>query len=118
MQKKLESVRQVGAHPKTAEAVVVKKGRFGPYIQSGQVVANVPRGVTMEDVTLEQAVMLLAEKGKPLKPKPGAAKRKAPVKAAAAKAAAPAKAKAKPATRKKPAAQKAVPKKAVLAKAG
>ena len=121
MQKKLESVRQVGTHPKTAEAVVVKKGRFGPYIQSGQVVANVPRGVTMEEVTLDQAVALLAEKGKPLKAKPGA-KRKAPAKAAAsASKAAPKKAAAqKPAAKKpasKPAARKAAPK-AAAAKAG
>jgi DNA topoisomerase-1 len=107
MQKKLESVRQVGAHPKTAEAVVVKKGRFGPYIQSGAIVANVPRGVAMEDVTLDQAVALLAEKGKPLKAKPGAAK------SAAAKRKAPAKAKAPgAATVSAAAAAVAVPKKA------
>ena len=63
MQKKLESVRNVGLHPKTSEAVMVKKGRFGPYIQSGQIVANLPRGVTMEDVSLDEAVALLTEKG-------------------------------------------------------
>ena len=74
LQKKLESVRTIGPHPKTGEPIMVKKGRFGPYIQSGQVVANVPRGVTMEEVTAEQAVALLQEKGKPLKAKPGAKK--------------------------------------------
>ena len=82
LQKKLESVRTVGPHPKTGESMMVKKGRFGPYIQSGLVVANVPRGVLMEDVTVEQAVALLAEKGKPLKAKPGARK---PAKKATAK---------------------------------
>jgi DNA topoisomerase-1 len=133
MQKKLESVRQIGLHPKTAEAVMVKKGRFGPYIQAGQIVANVPRGMTMEEVTLDEAVALLTEKGKALKPKPGAAKRKAPakgtLKAAAAKMtmpkkeAAPKKAAAKkPAAKrvaaKKPAAKKPAVKKATIAKAG
>jgi DNA topoisomerase-1 len=82
LQKKLESVRTIGPHPKTGEPIMVKKGRFGPYIQSGLLVANVPRGVTMEEVTSDQAVALLAEKGKPLKAKPGAKK---PAKKAAPK---------------------------------
>ena len=93
LQKKLESVRQVGLHPKTGEGVMVKKGRFGLYLQSGSLVANVPRDVAMEDVTLEQAVALLAEKGKPLKPKFGAKKagaKKAGAKKVGVKKAAPA----------------------------
>ena len=74
LQKKLDSVKSLGPHPKTGEPLVVKKGRFGPYVQGGNMVANVPRGVAMEDVTAEQAVALLAEKGKPLKAKPGGKK--------------------------------------------
>ena len=87
IQKKLESVRSLGPHPKTAESMTIKKGRFGPYVQSGNLVANLPRGVTMEELTAEQAAALLAEKGKVLKAKPGARK---PVKKAAAKAEKPA----------------------------
>ena len=110
IQKKLESVRSMGAHPKTGEPMVVKKGRFGPYVQGGNFVANLPRGVTMEELTIDQAVTLLAEKGKPLKAKPGA--KKGGRKPAAAKAAAPAaeavkKPPAKKAAAKKPAAKKA-----------
>jgi DNA topoisomerase-1 len=94
LQKKLESVRTLGPHPKTGEPMMVKKGRFGPYVQSGNMVANLPRGVTMDEIAPEQAVALLAEKGKPLKAKPGAKKpakkaatpKAAPVKAAAAEA--------------------------------
>lgn len=67
--KKLASVRTLGAHPKDGEPVIVRKGRFGPYVQHGQVVANLPRGESMDDTTLEGAVELLVEKGKPLKPK-------------------------------------------------
>ncbi len=104
IQKKLESVRSLGAHPKTAEPMMIKKGRFGPYVQSGNVVANLPRGVTMDEMTPDEAVALLAEKGKPLKAKPGARK---PVK----KAAAPKAAAAKPAAAKKPAARKTSAKK-------
>ena len=61
-----------------------------------------PRGTTMDDVTLDEAVALLAEKGKTLKPRGAAAKRKtarggrAGPKVAAAETPAPAKARAAP----------------------
>ena len=80
--RKLAGVRSLGPHPKDREPVSVRKGRFGPYIQHAKTVANLPRGLAMEDVTLDEAIALLVEKGKPLKAK-GAAKRKAaPAKAA------------------------------------
>jgi DNA topoisomerase-1 len=65
-------VRTLGAHPKDGEAIMVKKGRFGPYVQHGKVVANLPRQLSMDDITLEAGIALLAEKGRELKPKPGA----------------------------------------------
>jgi DNA topoisomerase-1 len=97
--KKLAGVRTLGAHPKDGEAIMVKKGRFGPYVQHGKVVANLPRQVSMDDITLDAGVALLAEKGKELKPKPGAkGKAKPAAKAAPAKPAAK-----KPASKKAPA---------------
>ena len=108
--KKLASVRALGPHPKDAEAVTIRKGRFGPYAQHGQTVANLPRDAVMEDMTLEQAVALLAEKGKTLKAKPGAKKKAAPKAKAAAKPKAEAAVKAAPAA-KKPAAKKPATKK-------
>ncbi len=62
-------VRPLGAHPQDGQPVEIRKGRFGPYAQHGNRVANLPRGVEMEGVTLDQAVQLLAEKGKELAPK-------------------------------------------------
>jgi DNA topoisomerase-1 len=97
--KKLASVRQLGPHPKDSEPVVVKRGRFGPYAQHGKTIANLPRNMMMDDITLDEAVALLAEKGKVLAPRGG----KAP---ARRKAAAPAE---KPSA-KKPAARKAAAK--------
>jgi len=102
MAKKLDSVRSLGPHPADKAPVMVRKGRFGPYAQHGLRIANLPRDVAMEDMTLDDAVALLAEKGKVLKVKPG----QKPKKAAAAKA--PKTAKATAATR--PATQKAVKK--------
>jgi DNA topoisomerase-1 len=88
----MASVRTIGPHPRDKELVAVRKGRFGPYVQHGTTVANLPRGVMMEDVTLEEAVALLTEKGKQLKPKgakKGAAKGATRKQAAKAPAAAP-----------------------------
>jgi len=80
-------VRLVGVHPKDGAPVEIRKGRFGPYVQHGKTVANLPRALTMEEATLAEAVTLLAEKGKELKPlaKAGAkGKAKAPARKAAA----------------------------------
>jgi DNA topoisomerase-1 len=112
--KKLASVRTIGPHPGDKELVSVRKGRFGPYVQHGKTVANLPRGVAMDDISLDAAVALLAEKGKALKPR-GAAGRKGKA-AAKSSDAAPRKAPArkvpvadpaaKPATAKKSSAKK------------
>ena len=117
--RKLASVRNVGLHPKDGEPVTIRKGRFGPYAQHGKTVANLPRGVAMEEMTLDQAVALLAEKGKVLAARGGrGAKGKAGAKAKAAKPAAGANGAAEPAAKpaaktaaKKPAARKASAKK-------
>ena len=115
--KKMASVRTIGPHPGDKEPVTVRKGRFGPYVQHGKTVANLPRGVAMEDIALDAAVTLLAEKGKALKTK-GGRKAKAPAKAAAKAAAAASETPApqkraapkKKAAAKKPAAKKAAAK--------
>ncbi len=95
--KKQDSVRSLGAHPKDGAQVVAKKGRFGPYAQWGTTVANLPRGTELVDFTLDQAVALLAEKGKTLAPKG-----KKPTKKAVPKAAAPKPQAKKPAAKAKP----------------
>lgn len=118
--RKLASVRSLGPHPKDAEPVLIRKGRFGPYAQHGATVANLPRGVDMDAVTLPEAVALLAEKGKTLKPKAGAKRtpaRKARSAPKAAAADAPAKPK-KPAAKTSPAKKPAPKKKKKPAKAG
>ena len=120
--KKQDSIRSLGDHPKDSQPVVARKGRFGPYAQWGNVVANLPRGTELTEVTLEQAVALLAEKGKVIVPKgkKAAAKKSAakPKAAPVVKEAAPrAKPKAKAAPKAKPkAAPKAKPAAKVAAK--
>ena len=92
-----------------ADGVIsVRDGRYGPYVNQGKVNATLPRTVKPEDVSLEQALELIAERAARTGGKKPA--RKAVAKKALAKKA-PAK---KPAARKAPvkaAAKKAAPKK-------
>jgi DNA topoisomerase-1 len=110
------ALAELGNHPEDGKPVKVLSGRFGPYIKHGDTNANVPKGADPAAMTLEEAVVLLAErvaKGGGKKPAKKAAAKKAPAKAkAAADGAAP----AKKAPAKKPAAKKAAPKKAAAKK--
>ena len=86
------ALKELGPHPETGSAIKVLSGRFGPYIACDGVNANVPKGKEPADLTLDEAVALLAEraaKGGGKKPVKKAAKtataKKAPAKTAAAK---------------------------------
>ena len=83
---------EFGEDPVSGKNIVVKEGRFGPYITDGITNITVPRGTEVEQLTRETAVELLADKRER-----GPVKRtaKAPAKKPAAKAPAKAKAAAK-----------------------
>ena len=53
---------ELGPDPATGNAVVVKEGRFGPYVTDGTVNASLRRGDTIEALTIERAAELLAER--------------------------------------------------------
>ena len=53
-------LRVLGEHPESGSAVEVRDGRYGPYVKSGKLNASLPKDLGPEDVTLEQAVELLA----------------------------------------------------------
>jgi DNA topoisomerase-1 len=44
-------------------AITVRPGRYGPYVNQGKVNATLPKTVKPEDVTIEQALELIAAKG-------------------------------------------------------
>ena len=54
--------RELGDHPGDGKPIVVRKGRFGPYVKHGKTNATLPKDLDMDDVTLEQAVELIAAK--------------------------------------------------------
>ncbi|MEE1621338.1 type I DNA topoisomerase [Zafaria sp. Z1313] len=53
---------EFGADPVSEKPIVVKEGRFGPYITDGITNITVPRDTAIEELTRERAVKLLAEK--------------------------------------------------------
>jgi DNA topoisomerase-1 len=115
-------LREMGPDPVTELPMVIKDGRFGPYVTDGEVNASLRRGQTPEELTVEQASEMLAEKRAkgPAPRKKAAAKKAAPAadkKPAAKKTAAAKKAAAKRATNASPAAKKAPAKKAAPRKA-
>ena len=70
-------LRELGAHPDDQKPVEVCNGRYGPYVRHGKVNATLPKDISPEEVTLPEALTLLAErvaKGPPLKK--GATKKK------------------------------------------
>ena len=69
----------MGDDPLTEKPLVIKDGRFGPYVTDGETNASLRRGQTPEALTIEEASEMLAEKR---------AKGPAPKKKAAAKKAA------------------------------
>ena len=54
--------KELGAHPADGKAVQLKSGRFGPYVQHGKLMASIPKERKPDEVTLVEAVALLAEK--------------------------------------------------------
>ncbi len=98
------------ADPVSGKPIRIRDGRFGAYVTDGETNVTIPRGQTVEDITFEVAVQMLADKrAKGPATKRGA--KKAPAKKPAAKKA-PA---AKMPAAKKPAAKKAPAKKTTAA---
>ena len=101
-----QPLRELGVHP-DGGLVQVMPGKYGPYVKWAKVNATLPKELSPETVTLDEALGLIAEKaGKGAKTK---APRKAAAKPAAKAAAAKTPATKKPAA-KKPAVKKAPPK--------
>jgi DNA topoisomerase-1 len=55
-------LRELGSDPGSGRPVVVKDGRFGPYVTDGETNASLRRGDAVETLTIERAAELLAER--------------------------------------------------------
>ena len=55
-------VKELGEHPKEGGSINVFDGRYGPYVKHEKINATLPKNVAPEDVTLDMALALIAEK--------------------------------------------------------
>lgn len=101
-------LRELGEDPATKSPMVIKDGRFGPYVTDGETNASLRKGDSVEDITIERASELLADRRArgPVKRAKKTAAKKTTTKAATAK-------KAATKTAKKTTAKKAAKKTAV-----
>ena len=88
-------LRTIGDHPADGKPVTLNSGRFGPYVKHGPVMASLSKKQSPDELTLDEAVVLLAAKAAA-----GPSTRGGKFKKAGAKSAATAKA-AKPSPRRK-----------------
>ncbi|MEL7231602.1 MAG: topoisomerase C-terminal repeat-containing protein, partial [Pseudomonadota bacterium] len=72
-------LKDLGAHPSDEQPIQVLEGRYGPYIKHGKTNATLPKDMKPEDINVDQALEILAEKEAK-----GGKKRKAPAKKKAA----------------------------------
>ncbi|ESZ64297.1 type I DNA topoisomerase [Mesorhizobium sp. L103C131B0] len=104
------ALKELGDHPDGGGKIVVRDGKYGPYVNYGKVNATLPKGKDPQSVTVEDAVALIAEKeakGGGKKPFRKAAAAKAPTaKKTTAKTTTGKKTTAKKSATKKPAAKK------------
>jgi DNA topoisomerase-1 len=80
-------LRELGTDPVTNLPVVVKDGRFGPYVTDGTTNASLRKGDSVEEIDMDRASEMLAERraAGPSTRKKKAAKKTAPAKKAAKK---------------------------------
>jgi DNA topoisomerase I len=55
-------LRELGDDPASGKKMVVKEGRFGPYVTDGETNASLRKGDEVESITIQRAAELLAER--------------------------------------------------------
>jgi DNA topoisomerase I len=78
-------LREMGEDPDTGKPMVVKNGRFGPYVTDGETNASLRKGDDVETLTVQRAAELLAERRASAPSRPAPRRRAAPARSAAKK---------------------------------
>ncbi len=71
-------LRTLGDDPASGKPVVVKEGRFGPYVTDGETNASLRKGDEVESITIQRAAELLAERREKVAATGGPKKRSTP----------------------------------------
>ena len=98
-------IKELGNHPESGAPVKILPGRFGPYVTDGDVNASVPKDMKPEDVTMDDAMVLLHKRRERIKAQ-GGRKKKRKKKAAKKRSSKKKSGKSKKAAAKKRAAKK------------
>jgi DNA topoisomerase-1 len=56
------ALKTFDADPVSGKPILLKDGRFGPYVTDGDINATVPRGMSLDDLDFESAVQLIADR--------------------------------------------------------
>ena len=102
-------LKEFGEDPVTGSSVVLKDGRFGPYVTDGKTNASLRKEDSVETITADRAYTLLSERRAKVaakKPARGKTAKKTPAKKTTAKKSTTKKAPAKKTATKKEAASK------------
>ncbi len=62
--KAMTPLAELGVEPETKANIVIKDGRYGPYVTDGKTNATIPKGIDPKTVTLNDAIDLLVKKRK------------------------------------------------------
>ena len=54
-----KTLQEIGPHPETGDPIVLKDGRYGPYVTDGKTNASLSKSDTPEDITIDRALELI-----------------------------------------------------------
>ncbi len=57
-----QTIREIGKDPASEAMIVLKAGRYGPYVTDGTINASLPRGGNPDTITLEEALTLIRDR--------------------------------------------------------
>ena len=55
-------IKELGLDPTTKATIEIKDGRYGAYVTNGKINATLPKTTLADDITLEIAIQLIADK--------------------------------------------------------
>jgi len=55
-------IKELGINPETKSVIEIKDGRYGAYVTDGKINATLPKTTPADDITLEIAIQLIADK--------------------------------------------------------